>query len=78
MFYLKYLETNHYLQKEKDRYIILNPEDYFFQIPLDTLQYLLDTVKEMTIKVYIYLGTRYQQSSSYLFTLKELCYYLLG
>ena len=57
---MKYLENNHYLQKEKDRYIILNPEDYFFQIPLDTLQYLLDTVKEMTIKVYIYLGTRYQ------------------
>lgn len=71
--HMKYLENNHYLQKEKDRYIILNPEDYFFQIPLDTLQYLLDTVKEMTIKVYIYLGTRYQQSNNYLFTLKELC-----
>lgn len=71
--HMKYLETNHYLQKEKDRYIILNPKDYFFQIPLDTLQYLLDTVKEMTIKVYIYLGTRYQQSNNYIFTLKELC-----
>lgn len=74
--HMKYLKDNNYIQKEKDRYIILNPEDYFFQVPLDTLQYLLDTVKEMTIKVYIYLGTRYQQSNEYLFTLKELCHQL--
>lgn len=70
--HMKYLEENGYLTKEKGRYLIINPEDYFFQIPLETVQYLINTVKEFIIKVYIYLGTRYQQKKNYSFTIKEL------
>lgn len=74
--HMKYLETNGYLKKEDKRYIIVNPEDYFFQIPLETVQYLVNTVKEFVIKIYIYLGTRYRQKEDYNFTIKELAFQL--
>lgn len=74
--HMKYLETNGYLKKEEKRYIVINPEDYFFQIPLETVQYFVNTVKEFVIKIYIYLGTRYRQKEDYNFTLKELAYQL--
>lgn len=75
--HLKYLIEKGYLIAQEDQYIILNPEDYYFKIPLDTLQYLLDTVKEEVVKVYIYLGVRYgTKPGEYLFTNKELCDHL--
>lgn len=74
--HMKYLETNGYLKKEDKRYIIINPENYFFQIPLETIQYLINTVKEFVIKIYIYLGTRYRQKEDYNFTVKELAFQL--
>lgn len=70
--HMKYLEANGYLKKEEKRYIVINPEDYFFQVPLETVQYFVNTVKEFVVKIYIYLGTRYRQKEDYNFTLKEL------
>lgn len=72
-----YLIKKGYLINQEDKYIIINPEDYFFKIPLDTLQYLIDTVKEEVIKIYIYLGTKYSyKPKEYIFTNKELCEHL--
>jgi len=33
-----------------------NMEDIYMLLPLDTLQFILDTITEPVIKVYIYLG----------------------
>lgn len=41
-------------------------------IPLETLQFLNDTLKEQVIKVYIYLGQRYKYKKNYEFTVAEL------
>nr|DAG20599.1 MAG TPA: hypothetical protein [Caudoviricetes sp.] len=41
-------------------------------IPLRTLQFLNDTIKEQVIKVYIYLGQRWKFKKDYVFTVKEV------
>lgn len=47
-------------------------------IPLETLQFLLDTLTEQVIKIYIYLGQRYKYKESlkngekYVFTKEEV------
>lgn len=71
--HMKTLIDKGYVQKVEDRYLILNPEEYFFQVPLETTTYLIDTVKEAVIKLYIYLGTCYQRKKDYMFTIKEIC-----
>lgn len=75
--HFKYLIEQKYIIEEKDKYILLNPEKYYFKIPLETLQYLIDTVKETVIKVYIYLGVCNEyKPSGYNFTIKEICTHL--
>lgn len=75
--HLNYLKTRGYIREEKDRYILLNPEKYYFNIPLETIQYLLATVKELVIKIYLYLGASNNiNPGNYAFTLKELCEHL--
>lgn len=41
---------------KEDRYILPRKEDFYFLIPLKTLQYLNDNCKEHVIKIYVYLG----------------------
>lgn len=75
--HMKYLKERGYIQETNDSFILLNPEKYYFNIPLETLQYLVDTVKELVIKTYIYLGVCNNTSpKNYTFTLKELCEHL--
>ena len=75
--HLAYLTERGYFIEAEDEYIVVNPEDRFFRIPLDTLQYLLDTVKEEVLKVYIYLGVRDGfKHNEYVFTNKEICEHL--
>ena len=42
--------------EEEDRYILPNKEDIYLLIPLATIQFIRDTLKEPVIKTYIYLG----------------------
>ncbi len=77
--HFKYLVSKDYLKLTEDKtgYYILNPDKLYFNIPLDTLRYLLDTVKELVIKIYIYLGICNNVSpNNYVFTIKELCEHL--
>lgn len=80
--HLEYLKERQYLQRDEinHQWIILNPEKFYYNIPTDTLAYLLDTVQNNVLKVYVYLGNRYDcsciSSSSYTFTNKELCEHL--
>ena len=57
---------------EQGRYILPNKESIFLMIPLRTLQFLNDTIKEQVIKVYIYLGQRWKFKKDYVFTVKEV------
>lgn len=47
-------------------------EEIYFMIPLDTLKFLNDTMKEQVIKIYIYLGQRYKYKPGYVFTIAEI------
>lgn len=74
---MKYLKERGYIREEGEEYILLNPEKYYFNIPLETLQYLVNTVKELVIKTYVYLGVCDNiNPNNYTFTLKELCEHL--
>lgn len=74
--HLNYLIEQGYVIEEEDKYILPLVEDFYFLIPLKTLQYLNDNCKEHVIKIYIYLGERNRNSlskgSCYEFTLEEL------
>lgn len=77
--HFKYLLSQGYLQETEDKtgYYILNPDKYYFNIPLDTLKYLINNTNNFVIKVYIYLGTCWNiNPQHYEFTLKELCEHL--
>ena len=57
--HLSYLLEAGYLEEregEKDRYYLPRLEEAYFQFPLPTIQFLLDTATDNVIKVYIYLG----------------------
>lgn len=67
-----YLISQGYIVEYEDCYILPNKEEIFFMIPLSTLQFLNDTIKEQVIKVYIYLGQRWKYKKNYSFTIKEI------
>lgn len=75
--HMKYLIDNEYLIDHKTYYTINKKEKIFFRIPLNTLTFLLNTVKEGVIKTYIYLGQRNNyKPNQYTFTVKEICEHL--
>lgn len=57
--HLDYLIMKEYVLDNGDEYILPEKEEYFFPIPLDTLNYLNDNCREHVIKIYIYLGQNY-------------------
>lgn len=68
-----YLIQQGFLIEKNDYYILPNQEDIFFMIPLETLQFLNDTLKEQVIKIYIYLGQRWKfKKGEWVFTKEEL------
>ena len=73
------IETG-YLRNEKDYYVLMQKEDIFFKMPLDTLRFIQNTIKEDVIKIYIYLGQRYKfaasQGTKYSFSIKEIVEHL--
>lgn len=73
------IETG-YLRNEKNYYVLIQKEDIFFKMPLDTLRFIQNTIKEDVIKIYIYLGQRYKfaasQGAKYSFSIKEIVEHL--
>lgn len=70
-----YLVQQGYLIEYKDYYVLPNKENIYLLIPLKTLQFLNDTIKDQVIKVYVYLGQRWkykQEEHEYIFTMKEV------
>ena len=69
---LKYLIEAEYMIEEEDRYILPNKEDLYLLIPLETIQFIRDTLKKPVIKTYIYLGQKWKQKPNYEFTYEEI------
>lgn len=72
--HMDYLIENGYITDDQENgvYVLPNIEDFYALIPLETIQFLSDTLQENVIKVYIYLGQRYKFKTNYEFTLEEL------
>lgn len=71
--HLNYLIEAGYVVDNKTEYYLPNQEEIFFLIPLETLKFLNDCLKEQVIKIYIYLGQRWKyKQNDYTFTLEEI------
>ena len=70
--HLQYLITLGYVVEKDGCYYLPNVEEIYFMIPLDTIKYLNDTLKEQVVKIYIYLGQRNKYKPGYEFTIEEL------
>ena len=77
--HLNYLIQKGYVidDKENKCYILQEVENVFLMLPLDTLYFIQDTVKEAVYKVYIYLGQRWKwKGANYTFTAEEIAEHL--
>lgn len=69
-----YLIEQGYIIEEDDAYIMTLNDENYFPIPLKTVMFLGDVLKERVIKAYIYLGQRWKwKGDQYVFTIEELC-----
>lgn len=74
--HLQYLIDKGYVEDKENVYVLPNIEDIYLLLPLTTIQFLLDTIKESVIKVYIYLGQRWKYKKGYVFTQEEIAEHL--
>ncbi len=65
------IEKGYLVEKDFD-YWLPNLEETYLLIPVETMQFLIDTLKENVIKVYLYLGKKFKTKKNYEFTKKEL------
>lgn len=69
---LNYLLEAGYMVDEEHRYILPNKEDIYLLVPLSTIQFIQDTLREPVIKTYIYLGQKWKQKKNYEFSYEEI------
>lgn len=74
-------QSGYIIFQEDGSYLLPHMEDIYMMIPLKTLQYLNNNCKEHVIKIYIYLGQRFNYVQSlgrleYNFTSEEIGYHL--
>lgn len=75
--HLRYLIEKGYVVENKNEYILPNQEEIFFMIPLDTLKFLNDALKEQVVKIYLYLGQRWKyKQNNYIFTIEEIAQHI--
>ena len=74
--HLQYLIETGYVEDNGDHYVLPNIEDIYLLLPLETIQFITDTIKESVIKVYIYLGQRWGYKKGYVFTQEEIAQHL--
>lgn len=74
--HLQYLLETGYVEDHGDHYVLPNIEDIYLLLPLETIQFITDTIKESVIKVYIYLGQRWGYKKGYVFTQEEIAQHL--
>lgn len=78
--HLNYLVQRNYIIDNLDRYTLPEQEDFFLLVPIPTLTYLINNCREHVIKIYLYLGERWQWAQKrnipYKFTIKEILEHL--
>lgn len=76
--HLNYLIESGYVIDDTNnkRYILPEKENIYFMLPLDTIQFINDTVKNEVYKIYIYLGQRWKYKQGYVFTQEEIAEHL--
>lgn len=74
--HLQYLLETGYVEDHGDHYVLPNIENIYLLLPLETIQFITDTIKESVIKVYIYLGQRWGYKKGYVFTQEEIAQHL--
>ena len=74
--HLKYLIDTGYIIEEKDRYILPKIENIYLLLPLETLRFLQDVFKDGVIKIYIYLGQKWKNSTDRDFTYAEIAQHI--
>lgn len=74
--HLKYLLESGYVVEEDYRYVLPNKEDIYLLIPLETVQFMRDTLKEPVIKTYIYLAQKWKQKQGYEFSYEEIAQHI--
>lgn len=70
--HLNYLIDCGYVVDDGDDYVLPNMEDIYLLLPLKTIQYLEDVFKLSVIKIYVYLGQKWKNSTEREFTYEEL------
>lgn len=71
--HLKYLIATGYVEDREDEYYLPDKEDIFTLLPFSTLKFLNDCLKDQVVKIYLYLGQRWNyKGSQYIFTIEEL------
>lgn len=74
--HLQYLVDTGYVEDHDSYYVLPNIEDIYLLLPLETIQFINDTIREPVIKVYIYLGQRWNYKKGYVFTQEEIAQHL--
>lgn len=54
--HLNYLIERGYVIEEEERLVLPPKEDVYLSLPLETINFIQDTLREPVIKTYIYLG----------------------
>lgn len=75
--HLQQLIVAGYVEERDKEYYLPNQEEIFFMIPLDTLKFLNDCLKEQVVKIYVYLGQRWKyKGKEYVFTVEEIAQHI--
>lgn len=71
--HLNYLIQTGYVEDRETEYYLPNKEDIFTLLPLSTIKFLHDCLKDQVVKIYLYLGQRWNyKGTQYVFTIQEL------
>lgn len=66
------IDQGYVIEESSGNYILPEKEEIFLHIPLETVKFLNDTLKEQVVKIYIYLGQRFKYKPGYVFTIAEI------
>lgn len=71
--HLNYLISTGYVEDRGEEYCLPDKEGIFTFLPLSTIKFLKDCLKDQVVKIYLYLGQRWNyKGTQYVFTIEEL------
>lgn len=71
--HLNYLMEKDFIIDKGKYYLLPNREEIYFMLPLETVKFLRDALREQIVKIYVYLGQRWKyKQNNYVFTIEEI------